>query len=232
MLIELKQAEFGYDSRPVVRVASIELRAGCSLGIFGANGAGKTTLVRGISGLLPPLRGRVTRHGDARLSYLPQHVAMESHWPMSGFDAAAMVLSAQRRFGWLGPARADVLGMLQMLNVQELAERSFFTLSGGQQQRLLLAAALSVRPNVLLLDEPTAGLDVHSRRLLLDVLRDLARQGLCLVMISHEIDDLAEISQQVAWIHPADQLDQPSDVELVDPLELAQRLTRGPVQQT
>jgi ABC-type Mn2+/Zn2+ transport system ATPase subunit len=209
----------------VVRAERIELRAGRALGIFGPNGAGKTTLVRGITGLVAPLRGHVTRSSDVRISYLPQHMAMESHWPMSGFDAAAMVLSAQRPLGWIGSARAEVLRTMQALNVRDLAKRPFFALSGGQQQRLLLAAALSIHPNVLVLDEPTAGLDVHSCRLLLDVLSDFTRQGLCSVMISHEIDDLVEVCHEVVWVHPADEPEQPSTVELVDPSELGTRLT-------
>lgn len=224
-LVELSSCEFGYSGRPVVRVEKLALRPGEIIGVFGPNGSGKTTLVRGLTGVLPPICGTVIRHGDVKISYLPQHQSMESHWPMSGFDAAAMIVSAERRFGWIGPVRRDVLEMMQSLNVADLADRPFFRLSGGQQQRLLLAAALAVRPQVLVLDEPTAGLDLHSRKMLLDLLKEQSQRGLCCVMISHEIQDLTELCNDVAWLHPADQIDSPSNVEMTRPDALIERLT-------
>src|SRR4051812_24477389 len=104
MLVEVTNATFGYQKRPVVQVESLALRAGRCLGIFGPNGAGKTTLVRGVTGLLAPMSGTVVRGEPEllRFGYLPQHRAMELHWPMTGFDAAAMALSALRRMGRVG----------------------------------------------------------------------------------------------------------------------------------
>ncbi len=225
MIIELEQAEFGYGGRAVVRAERLALEPCRALGLFGPNGSGKTTLVRGITGLLPPLTGSVVHHGSPQIAYLPQHQSMESHWPMSGFDAAAMAISAQRRLGWLGRARVTVLESMRAMRVDDLADRPFFALSGGQQQRLLLAGAMAVRPQVLVLDEPTAGLDVHSRRMLLEVLQRATADGLCSVMISHEIEDLCELCDQVAWLHPASEFGIASDVETIHPDQLALRLT-------
>src|SRR3954452_7704542 len=101
MLVEITDAQFGYASRPVVSVTRLVLREGGSLGIFGPNGVGKTTLVRGMTGLLKPMAGTVVlgQGEPVRFGYLPQHRAMELHWPMTGFDAAAMAISALRPLG-------------------------------------------------------------------------------------------------------------------------------------
>ena len=227
MLVEVTGALFGYGTRPVVRVDQLHLHAGRCAGIFGPNGAGKTTLVRGITGLLPPLTGSVVRDpGNAglRIAYMPQHRALELQWPMTGFDAAAMATSAHRRFGWVGHARKPILAMMETLGVRDLASRPFARLSGGQQQRVLLAGAMACEPGMLVLDEPTDGLDVHSTQLLLDLLRDFIAKGLCTVIISHEFEDLLYLCQEVAWLHPADVAGHASHVEMISPTELAGRM--------
>ena len=229
MLIRIEHAIFGYEKRPVVRVDHLELDVGRCLGIFGPNGSGKTTLVRGLTGLLPPLGGRVVRAStEIRFGYLPQHRALELHWPMTGFDAAAMATSARRRLGWigrwLGPDDGSIRDSMRLLDVESLAHRPFGKLSGGQQQRLLLAGALAPKPNVLVLDEPTDGLDVQSRRSLLELLGQCTSRGLCTVIISHEIEDLLQLCHEVAWLHPAEAPGEPSAAELVTSTSLATRM--------
>jgi ABC-type Mn2+/Zn2+ transport system ATPase subunit len=230
MLVRVEHATFGYGDRAIVRVEQLALRAGRCLGIFGPNGSGKTTLVRGVTGLLPPLSGKVERPTPqaVRFGYLPQHRAMELHWPMTGFDAAAMATSARRRLGWIGrwlaPDSGSIRDAMCRLGVDSLAHRPFARLSGGQQQRLLLAGALAAEPSVLVLDEPTDGLDVASRRALLQLLAESTAQGLCTVIISHEVEDLLQLCHEVAWLHAADTEGGVSAVELIEPRELAARM--------
>jgi ABC-type Mn2+/Zn2+ transport system ATPase subunit len=241
-LIEVHDAMFGYGNKPIVRVETLTLSRGQCLGIFGPNGSGKTTLVRGITGLLPPLSGTVKQEpvaaaqdGDAsqragtglRIGYLPQHRAMELHWPMSALDAAALATSARMLFGWMGPKTQDVLEMMRRLKLGHLAQRSFADLSGGQQQRVLLAGALSSTPTVLVLDEPTEGLDVRSTQELLDVLREFIAEGLGMMIISHEADDLMQVAQQIAWLHPAPEQGEPSRVEIVTPAQLGESILQA-----
>jgi len=226
MLVELKHAAFGYGARPIVRAESIELRASSCLGIFGPNGSGKSTLVRGLMGLIRPMRGEVRHAADVRFGYLPQHRALELHWPMSGLDAAGLAISARRRFGWIGGGVGlrQLRERMRLLGVVDLAPRPFAQLSGGQQQRLLLAGALAAEPNVLVLDEPTDGLDLHSRQILLDTLQaEVARGGLCVVLVSHEIDDLLQACGEVADVRPGDEEGQPSHVERISTKELTAR---------
>ena len=227
MLVEVRDALFGYRERPVVRVEALVLRAARCLGIFGPNGAGKTTLVRGMTGLIEPMRGAVTRSGAIRFGYLPQHRAMELHWPMTALDAASMSISARRHLGWI--ARDDVervRGAMQFMGVADLAHRPFAKLSGGQQQRVLLAGALAADPIVLVLDETTEGLDVRSSQMLLDRLREQTAGGLCTVLISHDVEDLLAVADEVAWLRPPEVAEQPSHVEVISPDELAQRVVQ------
>lgn len=238
-LIEVRDAVFGYGHRAVVKVDELRLNRGTCLGIFGPNGSGKTTLVRGITGLLSPMAGQVLhaptggrsggagahgRPGGLRIGYLQQHRAIELQWPMTAFDAAGLATSARKLFGWLGPGTKNVLAMMARLGIDHLASRPFPALSGGQQQRVLLAGALASEPTVLVLDEPTEGLDVRSTQELLDVLREFINEGVAMMVISHEADDLMQIAQQIAWLHAGQQQGEASGVEMVTPTALAERL--------
>src|SRR3954469_17364515 len=190
MLVEAPLAIFGYGKRPVVRVEHLQLHEGRSLGLFGPNGSGKTTLVRGLMGLIAPMEGNVIRQrNDLRFGFLPQHRALDHTWPMSGLDAASMAVSAQTHLGRIGRVRNDIRQAMRTLDVEDLASRNFSGLSGGQQQRLLLAGAVACKPDILVLDEPTEGLDVRSRRTLLEFLRNTVKAGLCIAIISHDVQD-------------------------------------------
>ena len=244
MLIEVPHAVFGYGKRAVVRVDNLRLAEGRSLGLFGPNGSGKTTLVRGLMGLLPPMEGQVLRRPPAADSanasalsyeparikldfgYLPQHRALDQNWPMSGLDAALMAISAQKR-GWIGRDSKKVRAAMATLGVEDLAGRSFSGLSGGQQQRLLLAGAVACDPRILVLDEPTEGLDVRTRKILLEFLRRALGRGLCTVIISHDVQDILQACDEVAWLHPGEDQEQPSTVEMITPDDLAERVARA-----
>src|SRR5437763_395544 len=225
MLIHLIHCLFGYEQRPIVAVDELRVEPGQCLGVFGPNGSGKTTLVRGMTGLLAPMQGTVERPPDVRIGYLPQNRSPELQWPMPGLDAASLALSARLPLGRINrAARHKILDSMSRLDVNDLAHRPFAKLSGGQQQRLLLAGALAAEPQVLVLDEPTDGLDVRSRRALLVLLHGLMRQGLATVIISHEVEDLIFLAGSVAWLHPAQTPDQPSNVEILPPGSLAERI--------
>jgi ABC-type Mn2+/Zn2+ transport system ATPase subunit len=223
VLVEVKDAVFGYSNRPIVEVGELRVQPGGRLGMFGPNGCGKTTLVRGLTGLLPPMRGRVVRQGGLRVGYLPQRRTTDMHWPMSGADAASMALSARRRCGWIGAGDGLIDQKTRMLEVQDLLERPLSSLSGGQQQRLLLAGALAAEPQLLVLDEPTDGLDVRSRRSFLAALRRAAAEGLTTIMISHAIDDLVALCDEIAWFHLAEDAGAPNRIEIVPAAALAER---------
>ena len=227
ILVETQSAIFGYGNRRVIEAGNLQLCSGECLGIFGPNGAGKTTLIRGLSGLIKPISGQVTRlptTAPFRFGYIPQQRAMDLHWPMTGLDAASMACSAHRMFGWMSHRNDKLKTTMKMLGADDLATRQFSRLSGGQQQRLLLAGAIAADPTVLILDEPADGLDVQSRKIFIDLLKRIQLTGVCIVIISHQIEDLLALSHQIAWLHPAANPSLPTAVEVISPQQLAQRI--------
>jgi len=223
-LVEARDAAFGYNGRAVVRVDRIALLAGECIGLFGPNGSGKTTLVRGLCGLLPALAGEVRCAAGLRVGYVPQSRALELHWPMSGFDVASLALSARQPLGWLRGQRAAVEAWLARLGLAQLAGRRFASLSGGQQQRIILAGALATEPQLLVLDEPTGGLDLHNRQAFLDQVRRCVGEGICAVMISHDIEDLQAVARRVLWLRPAEEAHKPPIAQWVAADELPARI--------
>ncbi len=229
MLVDLTHCTFGYLSqRPVVRVkGAVCLSPRTCIGVFGPNGAGKTTLVRGLLGLLPPMSGTVRRDAATRQGYLPQHRGIDLGWPMSARDAATLATSARQRFGWAIGCAERVKRSMDVLQVGDLSHRPFAKLSGGQQQRVLLAGALADDPGLLVLDEPTDGLDVASRDLLLGVLRRAIDGGLGAVVVSHDADDILALCESVLWLEPAREPDVPSVAQLIPATSLRERLAAG-----
>lgn len=223
MLIEARKAVFGYGGRPVVRVRELRLSEGACLGMFGPNGSGKTTLVRGLMGLLRPLTGTVDQRPRLRLGYLPQLRTLDLQWPMTGMDAASMAISALRPLGRVRRDATTIRRMMELLGVEAIASRPMAGLSGGQQQRLLLAGALAAGPELLVLDEPTEGLDVRSRQVLLDALRTAATRGLCSILISHTVEDLIDTCVDVAWLHRTEDAEGPTNVEVISVADMADR---------
>jgi ABC-type Mn2+/Zn2+ transport system ATPase subunit len=225
IILEVSSGTFGYAKRRVIHVEKLQICSGECLGIFGPNGAGKTTMIRGISGLIPPMSGKVHRPiQSVRFGYIPQQRQLALQWPMSGYDAACLALSTHQMFGWIGKKNcSSVVDSMKSLSVDHLADKPFAKLSGGQQQRILLAGAMAAKPDVLILDEPTDGLDVRSRRELIDLLSGICRSGVSILLISHQID-LIQLSHRIAWLHVGESSDDPTELEMIAPQQLMHRL--------
>jgi len=167
-LIELTNCTLGYAKRPIVHIDHLALQPARCLGIFGPNGSGKTTLLRAIAGLLKPQSGAIRRRSKSAPG-LPPAVAHDRSF-------LADERTRCRRHGLLRaqlpgldrPPQITIHQRMQTLAVNDLARRPFAKLSGGQQQRVLLAGVLATDPQILLLDEPTDGLDLRSRDLLVE----------------------------------------------------------------
>ncbi len=187
-VLQVRDLAFGYGQRALFRGLSFDVVAGEILGIVGPNGSGKSTLLRALLGLLKPVAGTVERRPGLRVSYVPQRDRLDDSIPVTVFEVVLMGLTARtgalRRVG--APERAAARRALALLGDEALASRLFRNLSRGQQQRVLLARALAGHPDLLVLDEPTFGMDVASEATMIEFLQAVNRdRRVTILVVTH-----------------------------------------------
>ena len=187
-LLRFSDVTLGYGETPVLRGLSFHVCRGEFLGIVGPNGSGKTTILRAILGLLRPMAGAVTWAARPILGYVPQREHVDTIMPVTAMEVALM--GRAPRVGPLARLRsADreaARRALDRVGADHVARRLFRDLSGGQQQRVLLARALASEPDLLVLDEPTNGMDLASEHAIVELLADLNRDaGLTILLVTH-----------------------------------------------
>jgi ABC-type Mn2+/Zn2+ transport system ATPase subunit len=206
-LIDFKNVTLGYGRTTVLAGISFSILKNDFLGIVGPNGAGKTTLVRAILGMLRPEAGSIVRASDAgtvlRMGYVPQRDTLDSILSFTVRDVVMMgryqALGPIRRPGKEDRGRVDAA--LTHVDLLDKADAIFMELSGGQKQRALIARALTADPDLLVLDEPTNGMDITSRTATLDLVQRLHReQGLTVIMVSHLLTDVANYVRRIVLV--------------------------------
>lgn len=195
-VIELSKVDIGYDGRPVISGMDLTVTAGEVIGVLGPNGSGKSTLMRGILGLTPVLGGELRLFGasDAhrrdrrRIGYVPQRQTTLGGIPATVTEVVSSGRLGRRRAGAPRSGdRAAVAEAIRAVGLEHKAASSLGDLSGGQQRRALIARALAGHPEVLILDEPTAGVDVHNQEMLAETLADLSATGTTILLVTHEL---------------------------------------------
>ena len=190
-LVRLDSVELSYDGAPVLAGVDLTLRAGDFVGVVGPSGAGKTTLLRLALGTLRPTAGRVERARGLRVGYVPQLETVSWSFPVTVAECVLMVRS-DRWLPWATRAeKRAVTEVLDRLGIAHLADRHIRELSGGQQQRMFLARALLRDPQLLLLDEPTSGIDVATRHEMLHLLGHLHDDGMTILLTTHDLNGVA-----------------------------------------
>ena len=196
-VVELRGCDIGYEGHPVVRSLDLAIEPGEVLGVLGANGSGKSTLIRGLLGLTPILAGEVRLfgvprdqfHDWSRIGYVPQRQTVAGGIPSTVAEIVASGrltrLRPWRRFG--KDDRAAVAEAIAAVGLTGREWSSITELSGGQQRRTLIARALATRPDLLVLDEPTAGVDRQNQEALAEALGALVERGTTIVLITHEL---------------------------------------------
>lgn len=207
-LLTLDDVSVGYGRHVVLANVSLGFQRGDFVGLLGANGCGKTTLLKTILGILPPLDGRLSFqpvHGRPPvLGYVPQREALDPIYPLSAFEVVLMGTC-----GRVGPGRR--IGQsekdwahqcLRQSSADELSRQRFSRLSGGQKQRVLIARALATRPDLLVLDEPTAGIDAAATQAIMQLLRRIhGDQRMTIVMASHDLAIARRYMREIIWLH-------------------------------
>ena len=203
-LVELRQVEVGYHRQPLLPPLDLKIAPGMFLGVVGPNGSGKTTLIRTILGLLPPVAGEVLFPAGRRprFGYVPQRDSVDPSFPLTAFEIALMgryaIIGAGRR-----PKPADVevaRAALADVGASGLGDRPYHALSGGQKQRVLVARALAGEPEILILDEPTTGMDLPSERAMLDLVQSFTTRKIAVVMISHHLGLVSDYAEMLALV--------------------------------
>ena len=189
--IVCENASLGYDGKPIVTGLSFTVNAGDYLCIVGENGSGKSTLMKTILNLTPPLAGSIYMEGlkPTQIGYLPQQTQVQRDFPASVLEIVLSGFQGQR--GWrpfyTKEEKAAASANLKKLGLEGFERRCYRELSGGQQQRVLLARALCATQKCLLLDEPISGLDPRATAQMYEIIEQLHREGITIIMISHDV---------------------------------------------
>lgn len=220
-LVEVTGVSFGYDRTPVLHDVSYAVQPGEFTGIVGPSGSGKTSLLKVLLGTVQPQRGQVRRRPGVAVSYVPQLETVNWNFPVTVAECVLMSRPASRLLPWATFAeKADTARILERLGIGALAGRHIRELSGGQQQRMFIARALLRRPQLLLLDEPTSGVDIGTRHEVLHLLAELNREGLAIVLTTHDLNGMAaHLPHLVALQRRIVAAGPPSEVMVPDVLE-------------
>ena len=192
-LIRLEKVTCSYGNEPVLDAVDLQVPEASFIGVVGPSGSGKTTLLRVLTGAVRPVSGRVVRpRGTIRIGYVPQVETVNWFFPVTVREAVLMARLGERRLPWASRdeiAAAD--DVLERLGMAGLGRRHIRELSGGQQQRVFIARAMLRRPDLLLLDEPTSGVDVRTRHEVVHLLHELHHDGLAILVTTHDLNGLA-----------------------------------------
>jgi ABC-type Mn2+/Zn2+ transport system ATPase subunit len=202
-LVTFDRATLGYGRRVVLTDLSFEIPDGDFLGLVGPNGAGKTTILRALLGTHPPLAGIVRTAPGIRFGYTPQRDQVDYNFPLRVVDVVLM--GRYDRIGLGKRPTADdrrlAYRALEHVGMAHLADRPLTDLSGGQKQRTLIARALVGDPSMLVLDEPTNGMDLVATTQILGLVRELHESsGITVLMVSHALNEVANYVERIALV--------------------------------
>ena len=198
-IVEIKAVTCGYEKQRVLTDGSLTIMPGDFVGLLGPSGSGKTTLLRTVLGAVDLYEGEVLVNGVAttkkrpRVGYVPQLETIDWNFPVTVQEVVMMGRTMENKlFPWYRKEEKDLAAeMMGRLGILDLADRHIRELSGGQQQRVFLARALISSPQLLLLDEPTSGVDIKTRDDVMHLLHDLNHDGVTIIITTHEINAVA-----------------------------------------
>ncbi len=207
-VIEVEHLTVSYHAKPALLDVSVRIEKDQLVGVIGPNGAGKSTFIKAILGFIKPdvgtvrINGRSAQKAKGEVAYVPQRGAVDWDFPITVEEVALM--GRYQQIPWYtSPSSKDrdaALEALKMVRMEDFAQRQIGELSGGQQQRVFLARALAQGSDILLLDEPFAGVDAATERAILDVLDRAKQAGKTLVVVHHDLSTAAEYFDKLILI--------------------------------
>jgi len=208
IVIDVKHLTVSYQAKPALLDVSVQIEGDQLVGVIGPNGAGKSTFIKAVLGFVKPdlgtvqINGKSAQKAKGEVAYVPQRGAVDWDFPITVKEVALM--GRYQQIPWYttpGPNDYDAaFRALEMVRMQDFAERQIGELSGGQQQRVFLARALAQGSDILLLDEPFAGVDAATERAILDVLERAKQNGKTLVVVHHDLSTAAEYFDKLILI--------------------------------
>ncbi len=202
-LIELEDVTIGYENKPMLGPLNLSIGSGEFWGILGPNGSGKSTLLKTILGLMPAVSGSVKISDGVAFGYVPQSEKFDPLFPVSVFELACMGryarVSAGKKLG--PPDFAHISDVLEKTGILQLKDRTFRSLSGGEKQRALLARAIAGEPDLLVLDEPTASVDIKGEAQIMELVGSIkSDNGLTVLMVSHFLNTVTKYADRIILI--------------------------------
>ncbi len=209
--IDIENVTVAYNGKVALHNASLKLKAGTVCGLVGMNGAGKSTLFKAIMGFVKPVSGRILINGlpirrvqkSSLVAYVPQSEEVDWNFPVSVYDVVMM-----GRYGYMNLLRIPrlqdkqaVRASLERVQMWEMSDRQIGELSGGQRKRTFFARALAQQGTVLLLDEPFAGVDIRTEKMMISLLMELSHAGHTILISTHDLASITTFCDQVVLIN-------------------------------
>ena len=202
-LINIKNLFFKYQKTEVLENVNLTIKDDDFLAIIGPNGGGKSTLLKLILGLLPLQSGTIEKNiENNQVGYVPQNTNLNIDFPITALEVVLMghISSKKRLFGYSKDEISCALESLNQVGMKDFANKKIGDLSGGQRQRVFIARALCSNPKIMLLDEPTASIDVQGQQEIYELLREL-NKSICIVVVSHDLSILLNYAKNVAHVN-------------------------------
>ncbi len=204
-LLNVKGLSLGYEGKKIVNNISFTVNQGDFLSIIGENGTGKTTLVKGILGLIGKLSGSIELSegvSQSHIGYLSQKTLVSKDFPASVGEIVMSGFLNSKRFGlfYSKQQKKEAVALMERVGITKLKNATFSELSGGQQQRVLLCRALCATSKLILLDEPTTGLDPIATADFYSLLCELNKEGVTVIMVSHDVTGAMRMSSHILYL--------------------------------
>ncbi|AXH09005.1 ABC transporter [Malaciobacter halophilus] len=202
-IVQIKDLSFKYDKVNVLENINLDIKKGDFLAIIGPNGGGKSTLLKLILDLKEPQKGTIKKNlSDDSFGYVPQNTNLNIDFPITALEVVLMghIGSKKRFFGYSKEDISCAMNSLSQVGMKEFAKSKIGNLSGGQRQRVFIARALCANPEIMLLDEPTASIDVKGQKEVYELLANL-NKSITIVVVSHDISVLLNYAKSVAHVN-------------------------------